>query len=192
MSPRPARLGGDGLTFVRLALVVSALSPVFLLWAIRGVTAVDDKIWIPICLGFFLMSNAIVAAIWARALYAKNEKTLTVSNSSEQRDYLITYLLAVTIPIYQNDISSVRGIIAAGLIFLFVVYVFWWVKLGYINIIFAVLGYRVHTVDSTAPGDGGGPARITTYVFISRREHIPPGSVVTGIRLGGDVLLERT
>ena len=190
MSRRPAKLGGDGLSLVRLALVVSALSPVFLLWAIRGVSAVKDCIWIPCCLGLFLISNGLVGAIWARALRSKNQKTLTVCKSSEQRDYLITYLLAVTIPIYQNDISSVRGIFAAGLIFLFVVYVFWWVKLGYINIIFALLGFRVHTLDSTAPGDGGGPPRITTYVFISRREHIPPGSVVTGLRLGGDVLLE--
>lgn len=189
MAKRP-RLKSDGLTLVRLALVVSALSPVFLLWAIRGVSVVSDHIWIPVCLGLFAAPNLIVWFIWERAISLKNEKTITVSKSSEQKDYLITYLLAVTIPIYQNDISSFRGVIAASLIFLFVTYIFWWVKLGYINVIFAIMGYRVHTLDSTAPGDRGGPVRITTYVLISKREHIPPGSVVTGLRLGGDVLLE--
>ena len=179
------------LTFIRLILVVSALSPVFLLWAIRGVTVLKDCIWVPICLGLFFLFNGLVIVIWYGALRARNEKTITVRKSSEQREYLITYLLAVTIPLYQNDIDTWRSLLAACLIFVFVVYVFWWVRLGYINLIFALCGYRVHTIEVAASTKTGNAPRITHLVFISRREFIEPGEVLTGLRLGSDVLIER-
>jgi hypothetical protein len=61
-------------------------------------------------------------------------------------------------------------------------------NLHYMNIVFAVLGYRVHTIEMvTHPGSAGG-----AVVLLSKRHTAPPiGASIDGIRLSDTVFVEK-
>jgi hypothetical protein len=183
----PAPIIADRLGAVRYLLVVSALSPVFLLWAARGVSSIPDYIWVPSCVGAFLFPNLLVFGFLVSSAKRKSTKTITVSSSTEHQEHLITYLLTMLIPLYQTDISSERGIAAALMAFLFVSFIFWWMRVHYVSIVFALFGFRIFETQS-----GGGESSKIKTIVITKRSSIAPGTVVTGIRLGSGALLERS
>lgn len=183
----------EGLGFVRLILVWSSLSPVFLLWSIRGVDAVDDTVWIPACLVFFALPTAILYWIFRRARKSENLKTIDVVSARDQREHLLTYLFAMLIPLFDANLGGVRDIFAVAFALAFVVFLFWHMRLHYMNLIFAIWGYRIYTIEAkigTKERDRAQP-RLATFVVISRRHYLPEGAALTGYRLGGNVLVDK-
>jgi hypothetical protein len=165
---------------------------VFLLWSIRGVDAVNDAVWIPTCLVLFVLPTAILYWTFHRARKSKNVKTIDVISAHDQREHLLTYLFAMLIPLFDVNLGGVRDIFAVAFAFMFVMFLFWHMHLHYMNIIFAILGYRIYTVEvkiGTKGSDREQP-RLKTFAVISRRHHLPEGSALTGYRLGGNVLVD--
>jgi hypothetical protein len=182
----------EGLGLVRLILVWSSLSPVFILWAIRGVETVPDYVWVPICLTLFALPSAILYAIFKRSKKSKNEKTITVESARDQREHLLTYLFAMLIPLFDANLSGYRDLAAISLAFIFVVFLFWHMKLHYMNLVFAIAGYKIFTVETrvgTTTQDRDRN-RLVTYAVISKKDHISENDQVTGYRLGGNVLFD--
>ncbi|WP_108398373.1 hypothetical protein [Devosia submarina] len=182
----------EGLGFVRFVLVWSSLSPVFLLWSIRGVDAVADYIWIPLCLLFFALPSAILLIIFWRSRSSKNVKTVEIETARDQREHLLTYLFAMLIPLFDANLGGMRDVVAVAFALLFVMFLFWHMRLHYMNLIFALCGYRIYTVEAK-PGIGGQErqsSRMGTYVVISKRQYLPESSALTGYRLGGNVLVD--
>lgn len=183
----------EGLGFVRFVLVWSSLSPVFLLWAIRGVGVIQDRIWIPVCAVLFLLPTIILCLIFRRARASQNEKTIVISSARDQREHLLTYLFAMLIPLFDANLSGVRDIFAISIAFLFVMFLFWHMRLHYMNLIFAMWGYRIFTVEArggTTKKDRD-TRRLVTYAVISRRHYLPNDEPLTGYRLGGSVLVDK-
>lgn len=183
----------EGLGFVRLVLVWSSLSPVFLLWSIRGVDAVDDAVWIPTCLVLFVLPNAILYWVFSRAQKSENVKTIDVVSARDQREHLLTYLFAMLIPLFDVNLGGVRDIVAVAFALAFVMFLFWHMRLHYMNLIFAIWGYRIYTVEAkigTKERDREQP-RLVTFAVISRRHYLPEGSALTGYRLGGNVMVDK-
>ena len=182
----------EGMAFIRLILVWSSLSPVFLLWAIRGVPAICDRIWIPICLVLFLLPTLILLLVAWLARRAQNVKTITVSSSKDQREHLLTYLFAMLIPLFDANLDGIRSVFAMGTAFLFIMFLFWHMRLHYMNLIFAIFDYRIFTVEARSgpAAAGGNGQRMKTFAVISRRHHLPDGEALTGYRLGGNVLVD--
>lgn len=171
----------------------SSLSPVFLLWAIRGIDKIDDKYWIPACLAMFTIPTAIL--VLARRYQTKidNSQTISVVRVREEREHLLTYLFAMLIPLFDANLEGWRDLTAVATAFLFVLLLFWHMRLHYMNLYFALRGYRIFTVEVELSTTANNRARktLTTYAVLSKRHCIPEGETLTGIRLGGDVLIDK-
>ena len=84
----------EGLPFVRLAMIVSSLSPLFLLWAVRGIKPLPDKWLISICIGLVIIPNAILfLRVWI-ARRRQDKRSITVEAADDPRDHLLVYLFA--------------------------------------------------------------------------------------------------
>lgn len=187
------RKANEGLELTRFILVWSSLSPVFVLWAIRGVDAIQDKYWIPICVVLFLLPTLILWAILRQARNAENTKTIHISSAKDQREHLLTYLFAMLIPLFDANTDGMRDLTAVSLAFIFVMFLFWHMRLHYMNLFFAMSGYRIFTVEAkigTTEKDRKRD-RFVTYAVISRRHFIPDDDALTGYRLGGRVLFDK-
>ncbi|MDP2780393.1 hypothetical protein [Devosia sp.] len=183
----------EGLELTRFILVWSSLSPVFVLWAIRGVDAIQDRIWVPICIGLFLLPTLIIWLIFILARKTENTKTIQISSAKDQREHLLTYLFAMLIPLFDANTDGVRDLTAVALAFMFVMFLFWHMRLHYMNLFFAIWGYRIFTVEAkigTTQKDRERD-RFATYAVISRRHFIPDDVSLTGYRLGGRVLFDK-
>jgi hypothetical protein len=133
----------EGLSGVRFILVWSSLSPVFLLWAIRGVDKIPDEIWVPTCLILFLLPTLLLWGFFELAKHRKNDKTITVQSAKDQREHLLTYLFAMLIPLFDAGLGGYRDLIAVFVTLLFVLFLFWHMQLHYMNLFFAMGGYRI-------------------------------------------------
>jgi hypothetical protein len=183
----------EGLSGVRFLLVWSSLSPVFLLWAIRGVESVPDKIWGPACISMFLLPTILLWLFFRRAKRQENDKTITVHSAKDQREHLLTYLFAMLIPLFDANLGGYRDLIAVFVAFLFVLFLFWHMRLHYMNIFFAMWGYRIFTVEAVSGTDpvDGDSLRLVTYAVLSKRHNLVSEKPLTGWRLGGKVLVDQ-
>jgi hypothetical protein len=183
----------EGLGAVRFVLVWSSLSPVFLLWAIRGVEKIPDNIWIPVCITLFLLPTFLLWCFLKLAKHQQNQKTITVQSAKDQREHLLTYLFAMLIPLFDANLGGYRDLISVFVALLFVVFLFWHMRLHYMNLFFAMLGYRIFTVEvvsGTKPEDRASQ-RLVTYAVLSKRHNLSTGEPLTGWRLGGNVLVDQ-
>ncbi len=182
---------GQSLSFVRFILVWSSLSPVFLLWAIRGTKAVDEAIFTIVCLVLFLSPTLLLWIFWSRSKAKNTVRTVKVIKAEDPKDHILTYLFAMLIPLFQSNIDDKRQLAVAIVAICMIMFLFWHMKLHYMNFVFAMLGYNIFTVRVDAGVDAHGPRPAGTWVVISRRGAISDGETVTGYRLGGLVLADK-
>lgn len=179
----------QGFSFARFVLVISSLSPLFVLWGIRGTSSVEDKYWAPICASLFVLPNIFLWAMVRRTRKSNNNITFKVSASRDQREHLLVYLFAMLIPLYDANMGGARDLAAVSVTFIFVAFLFWHLKLHYMNLLFAVKGYHIFTVDVQIAAQGDSP-NFTTYAVISKRQRLEEGMTLAGLRLGGNVVLD--
>ncbi len=181
----------DSLLFVRFILVWSSLSPVFVLWAIRGTKAVDETYFTLACLVLFLAPTLALWAFWSRSVAKNTVRTLRVVKAEDPKDHILTYLFAMLIPLFQSNVDDKRQLSVAIVAFIMVMFLFWHMRLHYMNFVFALFGYSIFTVKADAGADTRGPKPTDTWVIISRRSAISDGEMLTGYRLGGLVLADK-
>jgi hypothetical protein len=173
----------EGLPFVRLAMIVSGLSPLFLLWAVRGIKPLADKWLVPICLALVVVPNTILfARVWI-ARRREDKKTITIEAADDPRDHLLVYLFAMLIPLFDANIGTSRDSAATIVALLLVIFLFWHLHLHYMNVLFAFFGYRVFTVRDA---DG-----THVLVLLSKRAVLPRGTKLPAYRLSNTVFIER-
>jgi hypothetical protein len=181
----------DSLRTARFVLVLSSLSPLFILWAIRGSEAVDDAWWISFCAAAVIIPNLFLWAQITTARRRDNTKTIQVASAKDQNEQLLVYLFAMLIPLFGVELNTPRGLVALLFAVLFVAFVFWHMKLHYMNLFLALAGYRIFTITT---GDGarnaGDSQEAHSYVVITKRHSIEVGGSLTGLRLGGNVLVD--
>ena len=186
-----AAKAADGLPFVQFILVWSSLSPVFILWAIRGTKAVDPRFFLGACLVLFLAPTLVLWAFWARAVAKDTVRDIKVVKAEDPKDHVLTYLFAMLIPLFQSNLDDLRQLAVAVVAFAMIMFLFWHMKLHYMHFVFAVLQYNIFTVKVFAGGSASGPKPPITWVVISKRSAIPEGKMLTGYRLGGLVLADK-
>ena len=123
----------------------------------------------------------------------QNDKTITVHSAKDQREHLLTYLFAMLIPLFDANLGGYRDLIAIFVALLFVLFLFWHMRLHYMNLLFAMFGYRIFTVEAvsgteTADSDS---SRLVTYAVLSKRHNLAAGKPLKGWRLGGNVLVDQ-
>lgn len=188
MSGRPPSTHREGLKVARLLMVLSSISPLFILWAIRGNNLIPDRYFIGFCVMMVLVPNAF---LWLRIWMAKKQadkRQLTVGTADDHRDHILVYLFAMLLPFYSEDLGSLRYFGASLAALAFIVFLFWHLNLHYMNLLFAMLGYRVFTVDP--PPDGNPLTGKTRQAVITRRVSITSGDQLVAYRLSDTVYLE--
>jgi hypothetical protein len=150
---------------------------------------VPDKYFVPACLALFAAPSALLFLFWRSAIKSHNVRTIEVASCDNPKDHLLTYLFTMLIPLYQTSLGGIRDLAAAALALLLVLFLFWHLRLHYMNLSFALFGYCIFTVE-TQPTSSVAGAQTSTYAIISRRSVIPTGKPLTGYRLGGRVLVD--
>jgi hypothetical protein len=178
----------EGLRTARLLMVLSSLSPLFVLWAIRGNRFIPDRYLLFFCAVLVMVPNAFLALRIHTARKLQERRELVVGHAEDHRDHLLVYLFAMLLPFYATDFASWRDIAAVGAALGFIVFLFWHLNLHYMNVLFAVFGYRVFTLSPTPESNAlSGKA---TQVLITRRTELTPGEHLIAYRLSDTVYFE--
>src|SRR5262249_23558154 len=154
-------------------MVLSSVSPLFILWAIRGSSLIPDPYFVGFCALMVIAPNVF---LWLRihAARKQNDKhTITVGAADDHRDHILVYLFAMLLPFYSEAIGTWRDFGATLAALAFIVFLFWYLNLHYMNLVFALRGLRVFTVHS--PADGNPLSGKTHRVLITRRVSLTPG-----------------
>lgn len=178
----------EGLKAARLLMVLSSISPLFILWAFRGNRLIPDRYLLTFCAVMVLVPNAF---LWLRiktATRLHERRELTVGLAEDHREHLLVYLFAMLLPLYTAELGTWRDVAAVVAALCFIVFLFWHLNLHYMNLVFAAMGYRVFTV--SPPADGNPLSGRTSQVLITRRIAIPAGERLVAYRLSNTVYLE--
>lgn len=178
----------EGLKAARLLMVLSSISPLFILWAIRGNGLIPDRYFVSFCVLLVLAPNIF---LWLRIRTAKKQtdrRELIVGAADDHRDHILVYLFAMLLPFYSEDLGTLRDLGATVAALAFIVFLFWHLNLHYMNLLFAALGYRVFTV--SPPADGNQLTGKTRQAVITRRVSLAPGDRLVAYRLSDTVYLE--
>jgi hypothetical protein len=177
-----------GLPIARLLFVIGSLAPLFLLWAIRGAPPVPDCYWVAICLGLATIPNLVLLWRWRTAKRANDHRMLIVAAARDQSGDLLVYLFAMLLPLYTANLANARELFSVAAAFVFIVFLFWHMNLHYMNIVFAMIGYRAYTVEmGPRQGTPGG-----AVVLLSKRIAPPAiGASIDGLRLSDTVFVEK-
>jgi hypothetical protein len=188
MAKPPHSAHSEGLKAARLLMVLSSISPLFILWAIRGNSLIPDFWFIGFCTFMVVIPNAF---LWLRIHTARKQadkRELTVGKADDHRDHILVYLVAMLLPFYSEDISTWRDFGATLAALAFIVFLFWHLNLHYMNLLFAFRGLRVFTV--YPPTDGSPLSGKSHEVVITRRVSLAPGDRITAYRLSDTVYME--
>jgi len=178
----------EGLGTTRLMMVLSSISPLFILWAIRGNNLLPDRYFTGACAILVLLPNSI---LWLRIRAAKaqgDKRVITTGRAEDHRDHLLVYLITILLPFYSANLGTPREFGAAILAICFIIFLFWNMNLHYMNLAFAALGYRVFTV--YPPSDDNPISGKRTFVVISKRVTIEPNKEILAYRISDTVFLE--
>ena len=178
----------EGMKVARLLMVLSSISPLFILWGIRGNLLLGDRYFLTFCSLMVILPNAF---LWLRVRAARKlreKRELVVGVAEDHREHLLVYLFAMLLPFYAADLGTWRDFGAALAALGGIVFLFWHLNLHYMNILFAALGYRVFTV--YPPEDGNPLTGKMSQVLISRRVTVASGERLIVYRLSDTVCIE--
>jgi hypothetical protein len=188
MTARPVITHSEGLKAARLLMVLSSISPLFILWAIRGNSLIPDGWFIGFCAVMVIVPNTF---LWLRirtAMKQADKREITVGTADDHRDHILVYLFAMLLPFYSEDLGTWRDLCATMAALAFIVFLFWHLNLHYMNLVFAAIGFRVFTV--YPPADGNPLTGKTRQALITRRVSLASGDRIVAYRLSDTVYLE--
>jgi hypothetical protein len=169
-------------------MVLSSISPLFILWAIRGNKVIPDRYFIGFCALMVVLPNVF---LWLRIRIAKRQedkRELVVGKADDHRDHILVYLFAMLLPFYSEDLGSWRYLGSSLAALTFIVFLFWHLNLHYMNLVFAARGYRVFTI--YPPADGNRLTGKASHALITRRVSLASGERIIAYRLSDTVYLE--
>jgi len=178
----------EGLKIARLMMVLSSISPLFILWAVRGNSLIPEYWFLGACAFMALVPTGYLLWRIAMAKRLKQLRTITVGKAEDHRDHLLVYLFAMLLPFYAADFDTWRDLATALAALSFIIFLFWHLNLHYMNILFAAFGYHVFTVYPRT--DNNPLSGKTSLVLITKRVAIPDGERVEAYRLSNTVYFE--
>jgi hypothetical protein len=178
----------EGLKIPRLLMVLSGISPLFILWAIRGSKIVPDKYLLSLCALMVILPNFVLLMRVKAAKQQNMQRELVVGTAEDHRDHLLVYLFSMLLPFYSIDTNTWRDFAALIAAVSFVVFLFWHLDLHYMNILFAIGGYRVFTIHP--PKDDNPISGRLSLVLITPRTSVASGEKLVAYRLSDTVYFE--
>ena len=92
------------------------------------------------------------------------------------------------LPFYTVALSDNREFAATAVALIFILFLFWHLNMHYMNIIFAVKGYRVFTI---TPNPTDALSSKTRFVILTRRASLSEGEKIEAYRLSDTVFIEK-
>lgn len=178
----------EGLKTARLFMVIGSISPLFVIWAIRGAPLIPDRILIPACAAAVVVPNALLLTRFLIAKHQLDTRPVVVGRREDIRSHLLVYLFAMLLPLYALDFNSWRDISAAIVAVAFIIVIFYYFNLHYMNVAFAAFSYRVFTV--YAPDDSNPATGRMPLILITKRIELRSGDTIVAYRLSDSVFLE--
>jgi hypothetical protein len=178
----------EGLRLARLMMVLSSISPLFILWAVRGNSLIPEYWFLGFCVFMAVVPSLY---LWRRVVTAKRQKqvcNLVVGKAEDHRDHLLVYLFAMLLPFYGADLSAWRDLAAVLVALSFIVFLFWHLNLHYMNILFAAFGFHVFTIYPKT--DDNPLSGKTSAVLITKRVAVPDDEQIEAYRLSNTVYFE--
>lgn len=182
------RKHNEGLKIARLLMVLSSISPLFILWAIRGNKLIADAYLLAFCAIMVVVPNLFLWLRIATAQRLKERRELVVGKAEDHRDHLLVYLFSMLLPFYAAELATWRDLAALVVALSFIVFLFWHLNLHYMNVLFAALGYRVFTI--YPPSDSNPLSGRISQVLITRRVGLSMGQKLIAYRLSDTVFFE--
>ena len=178
----------EGLSSARLIMVLSSISPLFILWAIRGSRLVPSTYFVSACMLLIIVPNAFLFFRLRTAKRHNDTRELVIGKAEDHRDHLFVYLFTLLLPFYTTSLADWREFSATLVAVCFIVFLFWNLNLHYMNILFAALGYRIFTI--YPPQDENPYTGKETVVLITRRAAMFKDQKVVPYRLSNSVYWE--
>jgi len=173
----------EGLKIARLLMVLSSISPLFLLWGIRGNKIVPDRYLIPSCVAMLILPTLFLWLRTRTAMKQQDRRELVIGHAEDHKGHILVYLFAMLLPLYPIDTSTWRDFWALLAALALIVFLFWHLNLHYMNLLFAFFGYRVFTI--FAPKDDNPLSTEFTQVLLTPCISLEPGEKVVVYRLSG-------
>lgn len=172
-------------------MVLSSFSPLFLFWAMQKVGPITyydciiltPRQWWLACLVLAVVPTAVLYLRKSIATRNNDTQKLKVVKCDDHSEHLLTYLVANLLPFYSSQINSVRSLATVVAAVAFVVFIMWRMNMHYINLFFALQGYKVYTI--TLNETEG-----RRVILLSKRNYIAVDAEVTGVRLSNTVYIE--
>jgi hypothetical protein len=178
----------EGLKVARLLMVLSSVSPLFILWAIRGSKMLPDWYLFGFCILMVILPNLFLCLRIRAAKHQGVRRELAIGSAEDHRDHILVYLFAILMPFYPIDTGSWRDFAALIAALGLVVFLFWYLNLHYVNLMFAIRGYRVFTI--LPPKDDNLISGRASLVLITPRLSVLPGDRIIAYRLSDTVYFE--
>lgn len=178
----------EGMKVARLLMVLSSISPLFILWAIRGNKLIPDACFLSFCAIMVIVPNMFLYLRIRTARKLRETREIVVGTAEDHRDHLLVYLFSMLLPFYASDIGEWRDLAATGAALAFIIFLFWHLNLHYMNLLFALFGYRVFTI-YPVPG-GNSISGKASQVLITQRVVVPDGERILAYRLSDTVFFE--
>ena len=160
-------------------MILSSLSPLFIMLSFRGAGDVIPDLVLWIIAGAILIIPSLF--IYLRTNLSIKHKEifeLATEGATQNKEYLFTYLFTILLPLYSLSITNTRELFAVLSAILFVMLILWNMNLHYINILFALLGYRVFVLKAD-----------DSKILISSKQHIERRTLKAH-RLSNSVFIE--
>lgn len=177
----------ESLRIARLLMVLSSISPLFILWAIRGSSLIPDSYFITGCIILVIFPNIFLFLLIREAIKDNQKRNIYIGKWEDHREHLLVYLFTMLLPFFTADLSNWREFITAIVGICFIVFLFWHLNLHYMNIIFAAFGLRIFTIYPTNADEMSGKS---TKVLITRRVNLIEGQSITAYRLSSVIFME--
>ena len=179
----------EGLAILRVILVLSSISPLFVLWAVKGVAFLPDVYFVSACSAVAILPTIVLLIREVIATKQKDIHLVNVGKVEDHRGHVLIYLFAMLLPFYRQVVEGWREFSALILALIFIVFLFWHLNFHYMNILFAIRRYHVFTV--YPPNEDNRFASKESYVLITRRRNLHANQSILAIRLSNTVYLEK-
>lgn len=173
---------------LKLVLVLSSISPLFALLAIRGSDILPDYYFELICTLLIIVPNLLLLLKLRSVKQNVGPKRRSIGKFDNNTYHVIIYLVALLLPFYRHDIVDERELAATIAALAFVVFVFLRLNLYYLNLYFIILDYKTFTIH--ASDDTGAHADKTSWILITPRSSLQNGVELNAYRISNTVYWE--
>ena len=172
---------------IRFFMVLSSISPIFILLAIRGSDFVEGYYFEVICIFLAVFANVALVLRIRTSKQKEGPQTRRVGKTENHSYHVIMYLIAVLLPFYRQDLDALREVITIVAALTIVVFLFWRFNLHYMNLYFVIRGYRVFTI---SPPENSGPYDTKdSWMLITRRTNLLSEDLIV-YRISDTIYLE--